>query len=127
MDRQNLASSDFWEGMVGQSRAVRIGNYIEVSATNALNDRGEVEGGKNIFQQTYFIIEKIQKALKAEEADLNDVIRTRIYVTDISQWEEVAKAVHHFFGDIKPASTMVEVSALVDRRFLVEIEVTAIK
>ncbi len=127
MVRQNITSSDFWEGMVGQSRAVRADNYIEVSATNALNDKGEVEGGKNIFQQTYYIIQKIQAALQEEEADLADVIRIRIYVTDISEWEEVAKAVHHFFGDIKPAATMVEVSALIDKRFLIEIEATAIK
>ena len=127
MERQNLASSDFWEGMIGQSRAVRIGNIIEVSATNALNEHNELVGGKNIFQQAFFIIQKIEKALIAENALLTDVIRTRIYVTDISQWEEVAKALHHFFGEIKPASTMVEVSALIDKRFLIEIEVTAIQ
>ncbi len=127
MERQNLASSDFWEGMVGQSRAVKIGNIIEVSATNALNEQGEVVGGKNIFQQTFYIVQKIEKALVAEDASLSDVIRTRVYVIDISEWEEVAKALHHFFGEIKPASTMVEVSALVDRRFLLEIEVTAVK
>jgi len=127
MERKNVVSSDFWESMVGQSRAVRAGNFIAVSATNALNEEGELVGLKNVFQQTFYIIEKIEKALIEEGATLNDVTRTRIYVTDISQWEEVAKVMHHFFGEIKPASTMVEVSALIDPRFLIEIEVTALK
>ncbi|MCB9251775.1 MAG: RidA family protein [Flavobacteriales bacterium] len=126
MERQIISSSDFWEGMTGQSRAVRAGNIIEVSATSAINQDGEIVGGKNIFQQTFFIVEKIEMALKAEGASLSDVIRTRVYVTDISEWEEVAKALHHFFADVKPASSMVEVSALIDRRMLIEIEATAV-
>ncbi len=127
MERQILSSSDFWEGMAGQSRAVRIGNIIEVSATSAINENGEMVGGKNIFQQTFYIIQKIEKALEAEGAALSDVIRTRVYVTDISNWEEVFKALHHFFAEIQPASCMIEVSALIDKRMMVEIEATAIK
>lgn len=113
--------------MAGQSRAVRMGSIIEVSATSAINEHGEMVGGKNIFQQTFYIIQKIEKALEAEGASLQDVIRTRVYVTDISNWEEVFKALHHFFADIKPASAMIEVSALIDKRMMVEIEATAIK
>ncbi len=127
MEHKNIISRDFWEGMLGQSRAVRVGNYIEVSATNCLNEKGEIEGGKNVFQQAFYIVQKIEKALQAEEAELSDVVRLRIYMVDISDWEEVAKVIHHFFAEIKPAATMIEVSALIDKKFLIEIEATAIK
>ena len=120
-----VSSGAVWEDKVGYSRAVRVGNIIEVSGTAAI-DRDKIISPNNVHGQTKFIIQKIERALKEAGGTLNDVIRTRIYVTDISQWEAVGKVHGEFFNDIKPATTMVEVKSLIDPNFLVEIEATAI-
>ena len=120
-----VSSGAVWEDKVGYSRAVRVGNIIEVSGTAAI-DRDKIISPNNVQGQTKFIIQKIERALKEAGGTLNDVVRTRIYVTDISQWEAVGKVHGEFFNDIKPATTMVEVKSLIDPNFLVEIEATAI-
>lgn len=125
MKRTNYSSGALWEGKVGYSRAVRIGNVIEVSGTVASdNDRVVAEG--NAYEQTKFVLAKIEAALINAGATLHDVVRTRMFVTDISKWEEYGRAHGEFFRSIKPATTMVEVSKLIDPRYLVEVEATAI-
>jgi enamine deaminase RidA (YjgF/YER057c/UK114 family) len=104
---------------------VRVGNIIEVSGTTSV-DGDSLIGKNDLYSQTKFIILKIEKALQDAGAQLTDVVRTRLYVTDISKWEEAAKAHAEFFGTIKPASTMVEVSSLIDSDLLVEIEASAV-
>jgi len=126
MQRKNFSSGAKWEDIVGYSRAVLMGNHLEISGTVATDETGTVGKG-DFYLQTRFIIEKIEKVLKQAGFELTDVIRTRIFVTDISHWEEVGKAHGEFFSDIKPATSMVEVSALIDPDYLVEIEVTAIR
>ena len=123
--KKYISSGAEWENIVGYSRAVRAGNVIEVSGTVA-SDRNNVVGKDDVYLQTKFILKKIESALKEADASLNDVVRTRIYVKDISKWSEVAKAHQEVFGNIKPASTMVEVSSLISTEYLVEIEATAI-
>ncbi|WP_407522294.1 RidA family protein [Lacibacter sp. MH-610] len=124
-NRINISSGSPWEDIVGYSRAVRIGNIIEVAGTTAVV--GDVLiGGDSMYEQTKFILQKIEKALIAAGATMNDVVRTRVYVTDISRWEEVGKAHGEVFQSIKPASAMVQVSALINQQMLVEIEATAI-
>ncbi|PIW70118.1 MAG: hypothetical protein COW08_03560 [Ignavibacteriales bacterium CG12_big_fil_rev_8_21_14_0_65_30_8] len=124
MEKQLISSGAKWENMFGYSRAVKMGNLIEVSGTASV-DEGKIIGINDVYKQTKFIIEKIEKALKEAGATLNDVIRTRIYVTDISLQNEVGRAHAEFFGNIKPATSMVEVNALVLPELLVEIEATA--
>jgi enamine deaminase RidA (YjgF/YER057c/UK114 family) len=123
--RQNISSGAKWEGIVGYSRAVRIGNQIEVAGTTAI-EGDKVIGENNAYDQTRFILHKIEAALKEASAGLSDVIRTRILVTDISRWEEIGKAHGEFFGEIRPATTMVEVKALIQPGLLVEIEASAV-
>ncbi len=125
-NRQNISSGTPWEGVHGYSRAVRIGNNVYVSGTTASDEKGNVIGENDPFAQTVYIIEKINRALKEAGASLEHVVRTRIFVTDISRWEEVARGHSQFFRHIRPASTMVEVKKLVDDRQMVEIEVDAI-
>ncbi len=126
IQRKNFSSGAKWEDIVGYSRAVQIGNTLEVTGTVALGDNGVVGKG-DFYQQTKFIIEKVDKILISAGFALSDVVRTRMFVTDISHWEEIGKAHGEFFKDIRPATTMVEVSALIDPDYLVEIEFTAIK
>lgn len=126
MQRQNISSGAQWEDIVGYSRAVRIGNVIEVAGTTAVDEQNNVIGIDNPGEQTRFILSKIEKALQAAGGRLENVIRTRIFVTDISRWEEVGRAHGEFFRTIKPVATMVEVSKLIAPELLVEIEVTAI-
>ncbi|MFT2010264.1 RidA family protein [Pontibacter sp. 13R65] len=123
--RQNILSGTAWEDLVGYSRAVRIGNVVEVAGTTA-TDGGQIIGLDSPYEQTKFILLKMEKALQQAGASLQDVIRTRMYVTDITQWQEVGRAHSEFFRDIKPAASMVEVKALIDPRLLVEIEATAV-
>lgn len=122
--RQNISSRAPWEDQVGYSRAVRIGNTIEVSGTAPLRD-GEVTGS-NAYEQAKICLEIIQQAIEKAGGKLDNVVRTRIYVRDIAQWAAIGKAHGEVFGTIKPATTMVEVSALIDPKILVEIEATAV-
>lgn len=126
MKRTNISSSSEWEDKVGYSRAVKVGKIIEVSGTVSTDNSGEVVGLNNAYLQTKFILLKLENTLKQLGAELSHVVRTRIYVTDISKWEEVGKAHAEMFLEIKPATTMVEVSKLIDPKFLVEIEASAI-
>ena len=123
--RINISSGTPWEDKVGYCRAVRIGNIIEVSGTTSV-DGDSLIGKDDLYSQTKFIILKIEKALQNAGAELTDVVRTRMYVTDISKWEEAAKAHAEFFGTIKPATTLVEVSSLIDQDMLIEIEASAV-
>ncbi len=123
--RKIISSQTKWENIVGYSRAVKVGNIIEVSGTVA-SDGSNLVGKDDAYLQTKFILNKIESALKEADASLNDVVRTRIYVKDISKWREVAKAHMEVFGKIKPATSMVEVSSLISPEYLVEIEATAI-
>ncbi|PJF41734.1 MAG: RidA family protein [Chloroflexi bacterium] len=124
-ERKNISSGTPWEKAHGYSRAVRIGQTVHVSGTTASDEQGNVIGIDDPHQQTIYILEKIQRALEEAGATLEDVVRTRIFVTDISRWEEVARAHAKFFGEIRPASTLVQVSGLVSPEQLVEIEVEA--
>ena len=123
--KKYISSGAKWENIAGYSRAVRVGNVIEVSGTVA-SDGNNVVGENDVYLQTKFILKKIESGLKEAEASLNDVVRTRIYVRDISKWREVAKAHQEVFGNIKPATSMVEVTSLISPEYLVEIEATAI-
>jgi len=111
---------------VGYARAVRAGDLIAVAGTTASDQEGNVVGGGDAYQQTRYILEKIDRALRALGASTEDVIRTRIYVTDIALWEEIGRAHQEVFGEIRPAATMVEVRRLVSPGMLVEIEVDAV-
>lgn len=124
--RLNISSGAIWEDIVGYSRAVKIGNIIEVSGTTAVDEHGNVVGLNNPYEQTRFAIAKIEKALIAGGATLKDVVRTRMFVTDISKWEEIGRAHGEFFKEIKPAASMIEVKGLINPELLIEIEVTAI-
>lgn len=126
MSRTNYSSGAKWEEIVGYSRAVRIGNTIEVTGTVAVDDNSNVVGGNSAYEQTKFIIQKIERVLQKAGASLNDVVRTRMFVTDISRWEEYGKAHGEFFKEIRPCTTMVEVSKLISPEYLIEIEATAI-
>jgi enamine deaminase RidA (YjgF/YER057c/UK114 family) len=123
--RQNISSNTVWEGKFGYSRAVRVGNVIEVSGTTAV-DGEEIIGKGNIYEQTRFIFSKIEKALFEAGAGLKDVVRTRMFVTDISLSDEAGRAHGEFFKDIKPAASMIEIKGLIHPELLIEIEVTAI-
>jgi enamine deaminase RidA (YjgF/YER057c/UK114 family) len=125
MTRKNISSGTKWESVVGYSRAVRVGSVIEIAGTTAVAD-GKVVGINDAYAQTKFIIKIIEKALIEAGASLKDVVRTRMFVTDIIRWEEYGKAHGEFFCGINPTSTMVEVKSLIDPDMLIEIEVTAI-
>ena len=126
MSRQNISSGTVWEDLAGYSRAVRKGNAVVVSGTTATDEAGQVVGAGDVYAQTVYAIQKIERALQAAGASLEDVVRTRIYVTDISRWQEAARAHAEFFGAIRPANTLVEVSKLVGEAYLVEIEADAL-
>lgn len=125
-NRLNVSSGVKWEDIIGYSRAVRVGNVIEVAGTTALDEAGNLVGTDNPYEQTRYIITKIEKAVMTAGATLQDIVRTRIFTTDISRWEEIGRAHGEFFRDIKPASTMVEVQSLINPAMLVEIEATVI-
>jgi len=126
MTRYNYASGAPWEDRVGYSRAVKVGNTIEVTGTVALNEHNEVVGAGDAYAQTKFILEKIAKVLETAGSNVKDVVRTRLFVTDISRWEEYGRAHGEVFRDIRPCTTMVEVKALIAPEYLIEIEATAI-
>jgi enamine deaminase RidA (YjgF/YER057c/UK114 family) len=124
--RTNFSSGAVWEDVVGYSRAVKVGNHIEVSGTVAADENGHVVGRDDAYQQTVFILQKIEKALKEAGASLQNVVRTRMFVTDISRFNEYGKAHGEFFSSIKPCTSMIEVKGLVAPEYLIEIEATAI-
>ncbi|KIC90958.1 RidA family protein [Flavihumibacter sp. ZG627] len=126
MTRYNYSSGAPWEEIVGYSRAVKIGNIIEVTGTVSVNEHNEIVGVGNAYAQTKHIIEKIAKVLEQAGSGLKDVVRTRMFVTDISLWEEYGRAHGEFFSVIKPCTTMVEVKALIAPEYLIEIEASAI-
>lgn len=126
MQRTNYSSGAKWEDIVGYSRAVKIGNIIEITGTVAVDENNSLVGKDNAYDQTKFIIEKIEKILLLAGSSLKDVIRTRMFVTDISRWEEYGRAHGEFFKEIKPCTSMIEVSALIEPAYMIEIEATAI-
>jgi enamine deaminase RidA (YjgF/YER057c/UK114 family) len=120
-----ISSGSPWEDIVGYSRAIRAGNIIEVAGTTAMD--GDILIGRgDMYAQTKFVLQKIEKALHELGASMNDVVRTRMFVTAMDQWEQAGKAHGEFFREIKPVATMVEVSRLINDDLLIEIEVTAI-
>ncbi len=123
--KQQISSGTPWEDIVGYSRAIKIGNIIEIAGTTAM-DGNEIIGKADLYAQTKFIFSKIEKLLLQLGASLNDVVRTRMFVTNITDWQLAGKAHGEFFAKIKPVSTMVEVAGLIDAELLIEIEVTAI-
>ncbi|MCX2739424.1 RidA family protein [Pontibacter anaerobius] len=125
MKRQNISFGAVWEDVVGYSRAVRVGNTIEVAGTTATNG-DTVVGRGSPYEQTKYILRQIERALQQAGATMKDVVRTRLYVTDIGHWEEIGRAHHEVFKDIKPAASMVQVAGLINPEHLVEIEATAI-
>lgn len=126
MQRTNYSSGAKWEDIVGYSRAVKVGNIIEITGTVAVDENNSLVGKDNAYEQARFIIEKIEKILLLAGSSLKDVVRTRMFVTDISRWEEYGKAHGEFFKEIKPCTSMIQVSALIEPAYLIEIEATAI-
>ena len=124
-NRERISSGAKWEPIVGYSRAVKVGNRIHVTGTTALGEDGEVVGGDDGYEQAKQCVRNIEKALNRLGAGLEHVVRTRMFVTDISRWEEYGRAHGEFFREIMPATTMVEVSRLIDPRMLIEIEADA--
>ncbi len=125
MKRKNISSGAKWEDIVGYSRAVRIANIVEVSGTAPV-DGDKIIGIGNAYEQAKYCLQKIEFALKEAGATLNDVVRTRMFVTDISLWEEFGKAHGEFFKEIKPVTSMIEIKSLIDPQMLIEIEATAV-
>lgn len=126
MERHNISGGSKWEPVVGYARAVRVGDTVHVSGTVGVDDHGRVVGANDAYAQARQALRIIERALGEAGASIRDVVRTRMFVTDIGQWEAVARAHGEVFGDIRPATTMVEVSRLIEPDMVVEIEAEAI-